>query len=257
MIPKYCDIHSHLNSPDYDLDREQVILRLKETETHTIVVGVNFESSKIALDLAERHEEIYACIGVHPVDDSSRSFEVDQFTSLVSHPKVVAVGECGLDFFHADKDADYQRQEKLFLDQVQFALKHDKPIMIHARDAYEELLTVLEVLKKEHGQMLRGNVHFFTGSVNIAKRFFDIGFTVSFTGVITFTRDYDEIIKSAPLGMIMSETDAPYATPLPYRGKRNEPIYVREVVKKIAEIREEDEEMVRVALVNNVFSMIG
>lgn len=256
-MPKYCDIHSHLNSPDYDLDREQVILRLKETETHTIVVGMNFESSKIALDLAERHEEIYACIGIHPVDDPSRSFEVDKFTSLVGHPKVVAVGECGLDFFHADKDADYQRQEKLFLDQVQFALKHDKPIMIHARDAYEELLTVLEVLKKEHGQMLRGNVHFFTGSVGIAKRFFDIGFTVSFTGVITFTRDYDEIIKSAPLGMIMSETDAPYATPLPYRGKRNEPIYVREVVKKIAEIREEDEEMVRVALVNNVFSMIG
>ena len=256
-MPKYFDIHSHINFPDYSDDLDDVVNRLKETQTYTIVVGTDFESSKMAVDLAEKYEEIYACIGVHPVDNLSRSFEQEKFEELIKHPKVVAVGECGMDFFHADRDADYERQKKLFLDQVNFALTHDKPIMIHSRDAYEEVLEILDPLKRVHGNKLRGNVHFFTGSVEIAKRFFDIGFTVSFTGVITFARDYDEIIKSAPINMIMSETDAPYVAPIPYRGKRSEPSYVAEVAKSIAEIRGENEEVVRDVLVNNALSMIG
>ena len=129
--------------------------------------------------------------------------------------------------------------------------------MIHARNAYEEILQILEPLKLESGTKLRGNVHFFAGDLEIAERLFRIGFTLSFTGVITFARDYDEVIKSAPLDMILSETDAPYVAPVPYRGKRNEPTFVREVAKSIAEIRGEDEEVVRVALVNNALSMIG
>ena len=256
-MPKYFDIHSHINFPDYSDDLDDVVNRLKETQTYTIVVGTDFESSKMAVDLAEKYEEIYACIGVHPVDNLSRSFEQEKFEELIKHPKVVAVGECGMDFFHADRDADYERQKKLFLDQVNFALTHDKPIMIHSRDAYEEVLEILDPLKRVHGNKLRGNVHFFTGSVEIAKRFFDIGFTVSFTGVITFARDYDEIIKSAPINMIMPETDAPYVAPIPYRGKRSEPSYVAEVVKSIAEIRGENEEAARDVLDNNSLSMIG
>ena len=255
-MPKYFDIHSHLNFKDYDADRDEVIQRLKETETHTICIGTDFESSKQAVALADKYEEIYACIGVHPVD-KLESFEVEKFESLVRNPKVVAIGECGLDFYHAKKDADYERQKKLFLAQIEFALAHDKPLMIHARDAYEELLNILEPMKKEYGAKLRGNVHFFTGNIEVAKRFFDIGFTVSFTGVITFTHDYDEVIKSAPLEMIMSETDAPYVAPVPYRGKRNEPSFVSEVVKSIARVRGEDEERVRVALVNNALRMLG
>ena len=215
------------------------------------------ESSKSAVELAEKHKEIYACIGIHPIDNPNQSFEKEKFEDLVKHPKVVAVGECGMDFFHADKSADYDRQKKLFLDQLDFAITHDKPVMIHARDAYTELLEILEPIKDEYGVKLRGNVHFFTGSIEVAKRFFNIGFTISFTGVITFTRDYDEVIKSAPLEMIMSETDAPYVAPVPYRGKQNEPSYVSQVVKKIAEIRGEGEEVVRATLVNNALSMIG
>src|SRR3990167_10044980 len=204
-MPKYFDVHSHLNSPEYQKDFDEVIKRLKETETHTIVIGTDFESSKMAVDLAEKYEEIYACIGVHPID-KLESFEVQKFENLIQNPKVVAVGECGLDFFHADRDVDYERQKKLFLDQVDFALAHDKPIMIHARparttdivqsggDAYEEILAILEPMKTDK---LRGNVHFFAGDMAIAERFFKLGFTVSFTGVITFTHDYDEVIKSA------------------------------------------------------------
>ena len=256
-MPKYFDVHSHLNATEYSEDINEVIKRLEETETHTIAVGTDLESSKIAVELAEKHEEIYACVGVHPVDNKNEHYDISKYRELAQHPKVVAVGECGFDFYHADKARDYKRQKKLFLDQVDFALKHDKPIMIHSRNAYENVLEILEPLKVVYGKKLRGNVHFFTGSVAVAQRLFDLGFSISFTGVITFTRDYDEVIKAAPLDMIMSETDAPYVTPVPYRGKRNEPSFVVEVVKKIAEIREEDEERVRVALVNNALSMIG
>lgn len=255
-MPKYFDIHSHLNFKDYDADREEVIKRLKETGTHTIVVGTDLESSTQAVVLADKYEEIYACIGVHPVD-KLESFEVEKFESLIQNPKVVAVGECGLDFFHADKNTDYERQKTLFLAQIKFALAHDKPLMIHARDAYIELLEILEPLKKEYGDKLLGNIHFFTGTLEIAKRLFNIEFTISFTGVITFVKDYDEVIKSAPIDMIMSETDSPFVAPAPHRGKRNEPTFVNEIVKKIAEIRGEDREKVRISLVNNALRMLG
>lgn len=267
MNPRFFDIHSHLNFPDYENDFEEVIARLRETETHTIVVGTDFESSRRAVELADKYGGIYACIGVHPVDNPSLTFDLSPNPSpnlgegqgwgeLVKHPKVVAIGECGLDFFHTDKAEDYERQKKLFLDQIEFAVAHDKPLMIHARNAYEEILEILEPLGNWVSK-LRGNVHFFAGDWSTAERFIKIGFTLSFTGVITFTHDYDEVIRRAPPEMIMSETDAPYVTPTPYRGKRNEPSYVREVVKKIAEIRGENFEMVRATLVDNALRMIG
>lgn len=270
-MPKYFDIHSHLSDSAYDVDREEVIARLKETDTHTIVVGTDFESSQKAVDLANRYKEIYACVGIHPIVEQAHygagpvDFEVAKFTELVKHPKVVAIGECGMDFFHADKSADYERQKKLFVDQINFAIENDKSLMIHARparlsgggDAYQEILDILTPYSLSHTSRLRGNVHFFAGDIDIARRFFSLGFTISFTGVITFAHDYDEVIKFAPLNMIMSETDSPFVTPVPHRGRRNEPSYISEVVKKIAEIRKEDERVVRDTLVNNALSMIG
>ena len=255
-MPKYFDIHSHLTFKDYDADREEVIKKLKETNTHTITIGTDLESSIQAVELANKYDGIYSCVGVHPVDDSQKDFDIAEFEKLVGHPKVVAVGECGLDFYHAKKETDFERQKKLFLDQVTFALAHDKPLMIHARDAYVELLEILEPLKKIHGEKLRGNIHFFAGDWETAQRFFALDFTTSFTGVITFSHDYDEVIKRAPLDKIMSETDAPFVAPAPYRGKRNEPSYVSEVVRRIAEVREEDLEVVEKALVRNALSML-
>jgi len=254
---KYIDIHSHLNFPDYDADREAVLARMSETETGTIVVGTDFESSKRAVELAEKHDNIWACIGVHPVDDPKVTFEKEKFEELMKSAKVVAIGECGLDFFHVDKIQDFERQKSLFMEQVSFAIEHKKPIMIHARDAYEELLEILEPLKREHGEALRGDVHFFAGDLKIAQRFWNIGFTTSFTGVITFARNYDDVVMNAPLEMLMSETDAPFVTPAPYRGKKNEPSYVSEVVKKIAEVRGEDFETVRKALLDNACRVFG
>lgn len=255
-MPKYFDIHSHLNFDVYDSDFDEVLYRLETTDTHTITVGTDLESSRRAVELADRHERIYACIGVHPVDNPTRGWDEVEFEKLVKHPKVVAIGECGMDFFHGDKEQDFERQKKLFVEQIEFAIKHSKPVMIHARDSYSEILDILETMKKEHPS-LRGNAHFFAGTVEEGRRFLDIGFTLSFTGVITFTHDYDEVIRSAPLDMIMAETDAPYVAPTPYRGKRNEPSYVQHVVEKIAEIRGEDLDTVRGALVQNALRMIG
>lgn len=256
-MPKYFDAHSHPTFPDYQKDWEEVIKRLRDTDTHTISVGTDLESSQKSVELAGKYPEIYACIGIHPVDDPSKVFDREEFEKLVQHPRVVAIGECGMDFYHAKKEEDYERQKKLFLDQIDFALAYNKPLMIHARNAYEEILEILEPLKIEHGPKLRGDIHFFAGNWETAQRFFAIDFTVSFTGVITFTEDFDEVIKNAPLDKILSETDAPFVSPVPYRGKRNEPSYVSEVVKRIAEIRGEDLEVVREALVQNALSMIG
>ncbi|MBX4181267.1 TatD family hydrolase, partial [Candidatus Parcubacteria bacterium] len=154
------------------------------------------------------------------------------------------------------KAEDYERQKKLFLDQINFAITHNKPLMIHARDAYQELLEILEPLKIEYREKLRGDIHFFAGNLEVAKRLWAIDFTTSFTGVITFVKDYDEVIRNVPIEMIMSETDAPFVAPTPHRGQRNEPSYVSEVVKRIAEIRGTDFEEVRQTLVENALRMI-
>lgn len=254
-MPKFFDIHSHLNFKDYDSDLETVLGRMRDEETYTIVVGTDFESSAKAVELAEKHEGIFASIGVHPVDDESKIFEREKFETLIESSKVVAVGECGLDFFRRDKFVEYERQKELFLAQVEFALDHDKPLMIHAREAYVDLLKILGPIKNEKKDRLRGNVHFFAGQMDVAQEFIDIGFSLSFTGVITFAHDYDPVIRNIPLKSIMSETDSPFVSPEPYRGKRNEPNYVKEVAKRIAEIREGDEEEVKKALVWNAFRL--
>jgi TatD DNase family protein len=252
----YFDIHSHLNFPDYQKDWQEVLQRLEDADTYTVNVGTDYELSKLSAEQANVNRRIYACIGVHPVDNPTRVFDEQEFEKLLG-PKVVAVGECGLDFFHADKITDFERQKSLFISQVDFALKHDLPLMIHARNAYPELLDILEPIKKEHGERLRGDVHFFAGTLDEAKRFWNIGFSTSFTGVITFVRDYDEVIKAAPIEMLHAETDAPFVPPVPYRGKRNEPVYVEEVVKRIAEIRGEELESVKKALFNNALQLFG
>lgn len=254
--PKYFDIHSHLQSKKFKEDIDKVIFRLKETNTDTIVVGTDLESSQEAVTLALKNEGIYACIGVHPVDNPTKNFDKDLFEKLLDSNKVVAIGECGLDFYKVNKEEDYERQKKLFLDQVDFAVKKDLPLMIHARDAYLEILDIISSLKPIHGEKLRGNVHFFAGNREIAQKFFALNFSISFTGVITFTNDYDDVIKNSPIDMIMAETDSPYVSPAPYRGERCEPAYVSLVYDRIAQIRGEDPEYIRSELVKNALRMV-
>ncbi len=246
---KFIDIHSHIDFKDFDNDREEVLKRMKESEVTTIVVGVDLETSKKCLDIALANESIFACIGAHPVDNKTFIFNEGDFEEMVRSSKVVAIGECGLDYFRLKENIELEkeRQKKEFIKQIEFAIKYDKSLMIHIREAYEDAYVIL----KNYEGKVRGNLHFFAGSLDWAKKFIELGFTVSFTGVITFARDYDEVIKNIPLDKMHAETDSPFVAPIPYRGKRNEPIYVIEVVKKIAEIRDEDFEKVRIQLLEN------
>lgn len=258
-MPDFIDVHSHVNFPDYDTDRDEVISRMNEAKTWTITVGTDFETSKSGIELAKKHDGIFACVGLHPADNVSEIFDAKKYAVLLKEPKVVAVGECGLDYFHLKEKTDTgkKKQREIFEKQIQLAIDHDKPLMIHSRDAYEDTWEILASYKKQYGEKVRGDIHFFAGTIEDARKFLDIDFTLSFTGVITFARSYDDVIKFAPLEMIMSETDAPFVSPTPYRGKRNEPAYVAEVVKKIALIREDSLEEVKKALISNAFRVFG
>jgi TatD DNase family protein len=252
---KYIDIHSHISLHDYQTDLEKVIQNMKDAGVATIVIGVDLESSQEAVVLAEKHENIFACIGAHPRDTEGFIFEENDFAELVKNPKVVAIGECGLDYFKFNGNLEVEkiRQKNEFIKQIEFAAKYSKPLMMHIRDAHDD---AYEILQKYQGKV-KGNLHFFTESSLIASKFIDLGFTVSFPGVITFAKETEEAVKNIPLEMMHAETDSPYAAPVPYRGKRNEPTYVIEVVKKIAEIRGEDIEKVRIQLLENTKRVFG
>lgn len=259
---RYVDIHSHLNLPEFKDDLEEVASRLRAQEITTIVVGVDKVTSARAVEIAGEYEYIYACIGQHPTDNHAEAFDLPQYESLAAHPKVVAIGECGLDYFRLKEgiEVEKERQKNLFLMQIDLALAADLPLMIHARpsrgtmDAYEDVLSILEECARD-GRPVRGNVHFFVGNIAIADRFVGLGFTMSFTGVVTFAADYDTVIRHLPLTSILSETDAPFVAPAPHRGKRCEPEYVTFVAARIAEIRGEDPETVREVLAANAKSL--
>lgn len=254
---KYIDIHCHLDFPDYGKDLKDVFARMVERGVGAISIGTDLESSKRAVKIAEENKNVWACIGMHPIHDSERNggrFDEGEFEILVQNSKVVAIGECGLDYFRIKDESEKIKQKELFKKQIEFALRHNKPLMLHCRNAYDEVLDVLESYKRTESPeavKLRGNTHFFAGNIEQAKRFLGLNFTMSFTGVITFTHDYDEVIRFLPEDSIMSETDAPFVAPTPHRGKRNEPSYVIEIAKKMAEIRGKTEEQMAKVVVNN------
>ena len=249
----YIDAHSHLQFSEYDGDREDVIRRMGDGGVRTFTVGTNYRTSKDALLLAQRHPDIVrAIVGLHPIyasdtyasreEGGTEEFDEEAYTLLVKKGGgiVVGIGECGLDYFHADEGAR-KAQQRAFRAQLTFALHHNLPLMLHIRpskgtvDAYEDALRILN--ESQYREKLRGDVHFFAGSWEIAKRFLALHFSLSFTGVITFVHDYDEVVKNTPMEYILSETDAPYVSPVPYRGKRNEPLFVKEIVQRIAELK--------------------
>ena len=257
---RYIDIHTHLNLDAFSEDWESVRDRALDAGVACINVGTGKATSERALTLAHSSQGMFATVGIHPTHttgDEPEPFVCEDFRVLASDPKVVAIGECGLDYFRVSKDSK-RLQEETFIAQIHLANELWKPLMLHIRgsegstDAYEDALAIL----KSHTKVL-GNVHFFAGTYEVAKKFWEMGFTTSFTGVITFANQYDEIIKNAPLDMLHGETDAPYVAPVPYRGKRNEPLYVKEVYKRIAEIRGEEEENIREALLKNAMRLFG
>ncbi|MSU55157.1 MAG: TatD family deoxyribonuclease [Candidatus Taylorbacteria bacterium] len=276
----YIDVHSHVNFNAFDVDRDETIKRALDAGVYVINVGTQQDTSKKAVEMAEKYERgVYAIVGLHPVhtgksfhdvkelgegnrEFTSRGevFDKNYYLELARHPKVVGIGECGLDYYRFKIEdlswkKELEKQEETFRKHIELAIEVGKPLMLHVRNgggrsAYRDSLSIL----KSYNFNLKsspGDFHFFAGSWEEAKEILDAGFNLSFTGVITFARDYDEVIKNTPLDRIMTETDSPYVSPVPYRGKRNEPLYVQEVVKAIANIRNENFEIVKKQLVAN------
>lgn len=286
-LPSFFDIHGHVNFEAFAEDRETVIKRALDAGVWLNVVGTQIDTSKAAVALAEKYEQgVYAIVGLHPIHTSksyhdeqelgeggkeftSRGeiFDMAEYRKLALHPKVVAIGECGLDYYRIEnQESGIEIQKEVFLRQIELTLDVKKPLMLHLRNgsgksAYFEAFNILDSRFSIRDSNIRGNLHFFAGSIEEAKPFLDAGFTFSFTGAVTYpprkgekSGSYDEIIKYLPLDRIMSETDCPYVSPVPFRGKRNEPLYVQEVVKKIAAIRGEEFEKVRVQLAQNALN---
>lgn len=269
MLPQFFDIHTHLNDRRFHDDREQVLERCREHSVWGIIVGTDRKSSQDAVIISSFAERgVFASVGIHPADAHER-FDPVLFEEFLKQGRVVAVGECGLDYTHLSESEEDTLQEKaiqmnLFSTQVDFAIEHDLPLIIHCRDkdkavadAHRDVLDLLRSKKESAGARLRGDIHFFSQTEDIAREYFALGFSISFTGVVTFSHEYDAVIRAAPIDRLMAETDCPYVSPVPYRGTRNEPMFVKEVVKKIAEIRGEEYEMVRSAFVHNACRMFG
>ncbi|MDP3769533.1 MAG: TatD family hydrolase [Candidatus Sungbacteria bacterium] len=253
--PILFDVHTHIQFSAFAQDHDAVIGRARNTGIWMINVGTQRDTSRDAIVMAERFEDgVYATIGLHPIhtqksfhdpkelgaDDkgfTSRGEEFDPvyYRELGMHPKVVAIGECGLDYYRLESDTK-EIQTSAFV--AQMALSHEikKPLMIHCRNAFMDLI---DVLGAEHDLLNQppGLIHFFSGTKDNARVLLDMGFSFSFGGVLTFTRDYDDALSFIPLDRILLETDAPYVTPVPHRGTRNEPAYITEVAKKMAELK--------------------
>lgn len=280
------DTHCHLNFQTYKKDVDEVIRRALEAGIHMIIPATDLTSSQRALELATKYETgVYAAVGLHPVHLQDQEFEeegrkvrmkketfdIETYRRLAENTKVVAIGECGLDYYHlpqGDTDALIQKQQLTLLQQLQLAYDVDKPLIIHCRpsrstdktgDAYHDLVSLLKKFydRKHRRTDGRGVIHCFLGDWELAWKYFDLGFIISFTGLITFNQTWDELIRKCPLDKFMVETDSPFLAPPPHRGTRNEPAYVIEVAKRIAEIKGVTVEKVVEATTENVRRLFG
>jgi len=281
MRPQYIDIHAHTNFTAFDVDRDEVVKRALQAGVWMINVGTQKDTSQKAVDMTREFSEgVYAIVGLHPIHanvsfhDKEELGDEEGFTSrgevfdkefyrnLIKNggKKIVGVGECGLDYYHAPSSEEHSRQKQAFIDQIELALEFDLPLMLHIRsgahgNAYRDVLDILKLYKQKYGDKLRGGTHFFAGSLEEAKEFLALGFYLSFTGVVTFAKQYIELVKATPIDRIMSETDCPYVAPVPLRGKRNEPSFVTHIADKIVDIKEVDLIEGKKQLVDNAFNL--
>ena len=250
------DSHSHLQFPQYDKDREEVIKRSIENGIGIICIGTDFEMSKKAVELAEKYDMVWASVGLHPSDNED--FDYNACLELAKDKKVVAVGETGLDYYRTTDQKLQIKQNEVFLEHIRLAKEVNKPLIIHCRDAYNDMIEILSNYKLQNtNYTLQCVIHSFTGTRSDAQKYLDLGFYIGLNGIITFTGDYDETVLNVPLDRILLETDAPFLSPVPYRGKRNESSYVEFVGRKIAEIKRIDFHEVAKTTIENVKKLFG
>ncbi|MFA5109074.1 MAG: TatD family hydrolase [Patescibacteria group bacterium] len=261
----FIDTHAHVNFSAFKDDADEVIRRSLDNNTWMILVGSELKTSGRALNYANKYEKgVYAAIGLHPIHledgpiDSAEEgnsysiaaraeeFDYGSYEKMAKFEKVVAIGEIGLDYYHLDPKKDIsavkKKQHEVLAQQLLLARSLDLPVIIHCRQAHDDLLMILQEFKKEYGHLIPkdkpwGVVHCFSGDEDLAWKYFRLGLLISFTGLITFSQQWDDLIRKTPLGKIMIETDTPYMTPEPYRGQRNEPLLVQYVANRIADIK--------------------
>jgi TatD DNase family protein len=246
------DSHAHIQGKEYAGEVESIIARAHEAGVEKIIVvggAGDMSSNTEAIALADSYDHVYATVGMHPHDAKDVNQEQLRFIKeLTAHPKVVAVGETGLDYYYNHSPRDVQR--RVFSNFIHVAREADLPIVVHERDAAEE---AAEFLRIEGAAKLRGVVHCFTGKYEAACAYLDLGFYLSFTGIITFknAEALRDVVRRVPLEKLLVETDSPYLTPVPHRGKRNEPGFVRLVAEMIGAIKDiAFEEVARVTTAN-------
>lgn len=202
--------------------------------THALCVAVNLHDLPQVLGLAERHANLYASVGVHPDVKSGDDLQVDTLVDLATHPRVVAIGETGLDYFHDPDGAEWQRDR--FRTHIRAAHECGKPLIIHTRAAADDTLAIM---REENAASASGVMHCFTESAEFARQAIDLGFLISFSGIVTFknAEALREVVRQVPLDRLLIETDSPYLAPVPHRGKTNEPAYVRYVAEEIARVK--------------------
>lgn len=247
------DSHCHLDFPDLANRLPEVLQQMDQNGVGAAVcIGVNLEDFPNVLVLAESDRRLYATVGVHPEYTDVEDPDLARLVALAQHPKVIGIGETGLDYYwHKDKP-EWQRQR--FRTHIRAAIACDKPLIVHTRDSAAD---TLEILREEGASTVGGVMHCFTENWEIARQALDLGFYLSFSGIVTFKNALivKDVAKQCPLDRLLVETDSPYLAPVPYRGKKNEPAYVRHVAEEIASLRGVSLEAIGKASTDNFFTL--
>jgi TatD DNase family protein len=251
----YVDSHCHINFPELGSRISDVLESMAENRvTHALCIGVNLPELPGVLQLAADHPNIYASVGVHPDYEDTPEPSIDTLTELSRRDKVVAIGETGLDYFRVSGDLEWQRAR--FRTHIRAARECGKPLVIHTRSAAADTLAIM---REERAGDAGGVMHCFTESWDVARGALDLGFHISFSGIVTFknAQEIKDVARRVPLDRMLIETDSPYLAPVPFRGKQNEPAYVRYVAEEIARLRDIPLEEVAAATSTNFFRLFG
>lgn len=244
---EYFDSHAHYNDEKFDTDRDELLSSLqKNSISHVINAGTNYNTSLFSINLAKKYSYIYAAVGIHP-EDISLNESIDKIKELTKNDKVVAIGEIGLDYYW--DSSNKEQQKEIFLSQLKLANEIKLPVIIHDRDAHNDILLSLKTCPVDKS----GVIHCYSGSLEMAKLFLNMGYYLGFGGTSTFSnaKTVIEVLKYIPIDKILIETDAPYLTPVPFRGKRNNSMYLKYIVEKIAEIKNISSEQIAEITSNN------
>lgn len=247
------DSHCHLDFPDLASRLPELLQRMQDNGVgHAVCIGVNLEDLPKILALAEAHEQLFASVGVHPEYTEVDEPDEERLLALAAHPKVIAIGETGLDYYWQKDKPEWQRER--FRTHIRAAKRAGKPLVIHTRESAED---TLRLMREEGADTVGGVMHCFTESWEIAQQALDLGFYISLSGIVTFKNalQVKEVAKKVPLDRLLVETDAPYLAPMPYRGKTNEPAYVRYVAEEIAKLREVPFASIAQATTANFFTL--